>query len=224
MFFLLACFLPVYFLFWDFKWAILCTFVEKFELMFEFIEGIFEELTPSYVVINTSGVGFRVEISLNCYEGLKNKQKGRLFIHQIIREDAHLLFGFVSARERELFRALLSVNGIGANTARMMLSSLSEDELIRAVVNEDIATIKGIKGIGLKTAQRVVIDLKDVLSKFDIEQSNTCSDNKNRQEALLALQTLGFNKLLIEKALDKICKDRREASVEDLIRLALKIL
>lgn len=224
MFFLLACFLLFLFSFCRPQMGNFSYFCGKFECMFEFIEGIFEELTPSYVIINTSGVGFRVEISLNCYEELKNKQNGRLFIHQIIREDAHLLFGFASARERELFRALISVSGIGANTARMMLSSLSEDELIRAVVSEDIAKIKSIKGIGLKTAQRVIIELKDVLSKFETEQSNTCSDNKNRQEALLALQTLGFNKLLIEKVLDKICKDKREASVEDLIRLALKIL
>ncbi|MEE0983607.1 MAG: Holliday junction branch migration protein RuvA, partial [Bacteroidales bacterium] len=123
-----------------------------------------------------------------------------------------------------LFRALISVNGVGANTARMMLSSLETDELIRAVVKEDIATIKSIKGIGLKTAQRLIIELKDSLSKFEISETGVPNNNKNREEALLALQTLGFNKLLIEKTLDKILDNDSDYGVEDLIRLALKVL
>lgn len=192
--------------------------------MFEFLEGKFEEITPSYVVVNCSSVGYKVEISLTTYTDLKDKSGGRLFVHQIVREDAQLLFGFSSKKERAVFRALISVNGIGANTARMMLSSLNSDELIRAVVKEDVGVIKAVKGIGIKTAQRVIIDLKDTFSKFEVSDVGVQSNNKNKEEALLALQTLGFNKVLIEKALDKILKEKSDYGVEELIRLALKIL
>lgn len=192
--------------------------------MFEFLEGKFEEITPSYVVVNCSSVGYKVEISLTTYTDLKDKSSGRLFVHQIVREDALLLFGFSSKKERTVFRALISVNGIGANTARMMLSSLNSDELIRAVVKEDVGAIKAVKGIGIKTAQRVIIDLKDTFSKFEVADVGVQSNNKNKEEALLALQTLGFNKVLIEKALDKILKEKSDYGVEELIRLALKIL
>ena len=192
--------------------------------MFEFLEGKFEEITPSYVVVNCSSVGYKVEISLTTYTDLKDKSSGRLFVHQIVREDAQLLFGFSSKKERTVFRALISVNGIGANTARMMLSSLNSDELIRAVVKEDVGVIKAVKGIGIKTAQRVIIDLKDTFSKFEVSDVGVQSNNKNKEEALLALQTLGFNKVLIEKALDKILKEKLDYGVEELIRLALKIL
>lgn len=192
--------------------------------MFEFLEGKFEEITPSYVVVNCSSVGYKVEISLTTYTDLKDKSSGRLFVHQIVREDALLLFGFSSKKERAVFRALISVNGIGANTARMMLSSLNSDELIRAVVKEDVGAIKAVKGIGIKTAQRVIIDLKDTFSKFEVSDVGVQSNNKNKEEALLALQTLGFNKVLIEKALDKILKEKSDYGVEELIRLALKIL
>ena len=192
--------------------------------MFEFLEGKFEEVTPSYVVVNCSSVGYKVEISLTTYTDLKDKSSGRLFVHQIVREDAQLLFGFSSKKERAVFRALISVNGIGANTARMMLSSLNSDELIRAVVKEEVGVIKAVKGIGIKTAQRVIIDLKDTFSKFEVSDVGVQSNNKNKEEALLALQTLGFNKVLIEKALDKILKEKSDYGVEELIRLALKIL
>ncbi len=192
--------------------------------MFEFLEGRFEETTPSYIVVNCSSIGYRVEISLTTYTDLKDKNSGRLFVHQIVREDAQLLFGFSSKKERTVFRALISVSGIGANTARMMLSSLSADELIRAVVKEDVGAIKAVKGIGIKTAQRVIIELKDTFSKFDVSDMEPQSHNKNKEEALLALQTLGFNKVLIEKALDKILKEKSDYGVEELIRLALKIL
>lgn len=192
--------------------------------MFEFLEGKFEEITPSYVVVNCSSVGYKVEISLTTYTDLKDKSSGRLFVHQIVREDAQLLFGFSSKKERTVFRALISVNGIGANTARMMLSSLNSDELIHAVVKEDVGAIKAVKGIGIKTAQRVIIDLKDTFSKFEVADVGVQSNNKNKEEALLALQTLGFNKVLIEKALDKILKEKSDYGVEELIRLALKIL
>ena len=192
--------------------------------MFDFFEGKFIEITPSYIVVNCGGVGYRIEISLNSYTVLKEKSEGRVLVHHIVREDAQLLFGFENEKERTLFKYLISVNGVGANTARMILSSLSCDELIEAVVNENVNVIKSVKGIGLKTAQRIIIDLKDNLSKFDFVKAESIFSNKNREEALLALQTLGFNKPVIEKTLDKILKTNASLGVEELIRQALKVL
>lgn len=192
--------------------------------MFDFFEGKFVEITPSYIVINCGGVGYKIEISLNSYSILKDKTEGRVLVHHIVREDAQLLFGFESEKERKLFKHLISVNGVGANTARMILSSLSCDDLIEAVVSENVNIIKAVKGIGLKTAQRIIIDLKDNLSKFEIVKSESVFSNKNRDEALLALQTLGFNKPAIEKTLDKILKTDVSLGVEELIRQALKVL
>ena len=192
--------------------------------MFDFFEGKFVEITPSYIVINCGGVGYKIEISLNSYSILKDKTEGRVLVHHIVREDAQLLFGFESEKERKLFKHLISVNGVGANTARMILSSLSCDDLIEAVVSENVNVIKAVKGIGLKTAQRIIIDLKDNLSKFEIVKSECAFSNKNREEALLALQTLGFNKPAIEKTLDKILKTDVSLGVEELIRQALKVL
>lgn len=192
--------------------------------MFDFFEGKFVEITPSYIVINCGGVGYKIEISLNSYSILKDKTEGRVLVHHIVREDAQLLFGFESEKERKLFKHLISVNGVGANTARMILSSLSCDDLIEAVVSENVNVIKAVKGIGLKTAQRIIIDLKDNLSKFEIVKYECVFSNKNREEALLALQTLGFNKPAIEKTLDKILKTDVSLGVEELIRQALKVL
>ena len=192
--------------------------------MFEFFEGKFSEITPSYIVVNCNGVGYRIEISLNSYTALKDKKEGKVLVHLIVREDAHLLFGFESEKERQLFKYLISVNGVGANTARMILSSLSCNDFIEAVVNENVNIIKAVKGIGIKTAQRIIIDLKDNLSKFEFAKTESVFCNKNREEALLALQTLGFNKPVIEKTLDKILKTEASLSVEELIRQALKVL
>lgn len=192
--------------------------------MFEFFEGKFVEITPSYIVVNCGGVGYRIEISLNSYSILKDKSEGKVLVHHIVREDAQLLFGFENEKERKLFRHLISVNGVGANTARMILSSLSCDDLIEAVVTENVNVIKAVKGIGLKTAQRIIIDLKDNLNKIEIVKTESVIGNKNREEALLALQTLGFNKAIIEKTLDKILKTNASLGVEELIRQALKVL
>lgn len=192
--------------------------------MFEFFEGKFVEITPSYIVVNCGGVGYKIEISLNSYSILKDKSEGKVLVHHIVREDAQLLFGFENEKERKLFRHLISVNGVGANTARMILSSLSCDDLIEAVVTENVNVIKAVKGIGLKTAQRIIIDLKDNLNKIEIVKTESVIGNKNREEALLALQTLGFNKTIIEKTLDKILKTNASLGVEELIRQALKVL
>ena len=129
--------------------------------MYEFIEGKFDLKNPSFVIVNVGGVGYRIEISLTTYSEIKNLDNGRILIHQVIRDDAHLLFGFWTAKERELFRQLISVNGIGVNIARMMLSSMSTDELIISIVKEDANELKKVKGIGVKTAQRVILELKD---------------------------------------------------------------
>ena len=196
----------------------------SFKIMFEFFEGKFVEITPSYIVVICGGVGYRIEISLNSYSVLKDRTEGRVLVHHIVREDAQLLFGFENEKERKLFRHLISVNGVGANTARMILSSLSCDDLIEAVVTENVNVIKAVKGIGLKTAQRIIIDLKDNLNKIEIVKTESVIGNKNREEALLALQTLGFNKTIIEKTLDKILKTNASLGVEELIRQALKVL
>jgi len=193
--------------------------------MYEFIEGKFEYKTPSTVVVNASGVGYHIEISLTTYSDIKAMDSGRVLIHHVVREDAHQLFGFSTAKERQLFRFLISVNGIGVNTARMMLSSMNTDELLIAIIKEDVNAIKQVKGIGLKTAQRVILELKEPLSKLDVDIMNTSvASNKSHEEALLALQTLGFSKLIIERALDKIISNNPDASVELLIKQALKVL
>ncbi|MFA6807033.1 MAG: Holliday junction branch migration protein RuvA [Bacteroidales bacterium] len=193
--------------------------------MYEFIEGKFDLKNPSFVVVNANGVGFHIEISLTTYSEIKDMEGGRILTHQVIKEDAHQLFGFSSAKERLLFRYLISVNGIGVSIARVMLSSMNTDELLVAIVKEDINTIKQVKGIGMKTAQRVILELKDPLSKLDVDIINTNTlSNKKHEEALLALQTLGFSKIVAERALEKIIKHSPDLSVELLIKQALKVL
>lgn len=196
--------------------------------MFEYLNGKFAEITPSYIVVDCNGVGYMIEISLTSYSVLKDLKEGKIFTHFVVREDAQILFGFATTKERELFRQLITVSGIGVNTARMMLSSLNADELVKAIVTEDTKTINGIKGIGTKTAQRVVVDLKDKLAKWEYSEETqivgVAESNKNRQEALLALQTLGFNKVIVEKTLDKILKDNSQLTVESLIKEALRRL
>lgn len=193
--------------------------------MYEFIEGELITLMPSAAIINVGGIGYNIEISLTTYTEIKNKKIVKLLIHYVVREDAHLLFGFYTTEERQLFRYLISVNGIGVNTARMMLSSMNTDELIIAIVKEDVNSIKAVKGIGQKTAQRLILELKDTLSKLDIDTGNqNIISNKTKEEALLALQTLGFNKIVVEKALNKIIENEPQLDVGDLIKKTLKIL
>lgn len=193
--------------------------------MYEFIEGKLEYINPSSVVVNVSGVGYHIEISLTTYTEIKDKVNARILTHHVVREDAHQLYGFSTAKERQLFRHLISVNGIGVNTARMILSSMNTDELLVSIVKEDVNAIKSVKGIGLKTAQRVILELKDTLSKIDIEISSVGTfGNKNKEEALLALQTLGFNKLIVDKALEKLIEKDANQTVEGLIKQALKVL
>lgn len=195
--------------------------------MIAFIKGILVEKNPAYVLIDCNGVGYMIHISLQTYEKLPNVNDScKLLTHFIVREDAQLLFGFHESKERTLFQQLISVNGIGSNTARMMLSAMSCRELISAIVNENIKLLQGIKGIGAKTAQRVVIELKD---KVDKEMSATdkvfAVHNTNKDEALLALVSLGFAKNNADIALSKVIKSEgADVTIEVLIKKALQIL
>lgn len=194
--------------------------------MFEYIKGPIAELTPAYIVVDSAGLGYYVNISLQTYSSFEGKKEGLIYLHQVVREDAHLLFGFATKEERDLFRLLISVSGVGANTARVILSSMSASEIQKAIQNADINALKQIKGIGLKTAQRIVVDLKDKVFGKDIGSSQLFSNinNTTKQEALSALVMLGFNKSAAEKVLDQLLKDEANQSVEGLIKLALKRL
>lgn len=193
--------------------------------MFEYIKGDINELTPTNVVIENHGMGYIINISLNTYSQLSGHQSTQLFLHQVIRDDAHLLFGFKELKEREIFRLLISVSGVGANTARMMLSSLTADEIKKAIFSNNSKTLQDVKGIGAKTAQRIIIELKDKIGKEDeMGEIVLPQDNTIREEALSALVMLGFAKNSIAKVLDKIIKANPPASVEELIKLALKQL
>ena len=194
--------------------------------MFEYIKGSVADLTPTYVVVDCTGVGYYVNISLQTYSSFEGKKEILVYLHQVIREDAHLLFGFASKDERELFRLLISVSGVGANTARVILSSMSAAEIQKAIMSADINALKQIKGIGLKTAQRIIVDLKDKVFGKDTGSSQLFNtvNNTIRHEALSALVMLGFNKSAVEKVLDNLLKEESPQSVEGLIKLALKQL
>ncbi len=191
--------------------------------MYDFIKGYLAELNPAYAVVEAGGIGYVVNVSLNTYAALEGKEQVMLYLHQVVREDAHLLYGFISTSERELFRHLISVSGVGANTARVILSSLSADEIAQAIMQGDVNTLKRIKGIGLKTAQRIVVDLKDKLGKSALEQDIFASSNNTaKQEALSALVMLGFTKSVAEKTIDQLFKQNPTHTVESLIKDALK--
>lgn len=189
------------------------------------IQGKLVEKTPTDVVIDCSGVGYQVNISLHTYGLLPNSDLVKLFTHQIIKEDSHSLYGFVEKSEREIFKMLLSVSGIGANIARTMLSSMEPKQIIQAIATANVVAIQSIKGIGSKTAQRVILDLKEkVLKIYDLDEVSMIQNNTNRDEALSALEVLGFIRKISERVVDKVIKDNPEASVEIIIKQALKNL
>lgn len=193
--------------------------------MIAHIQGKLVEKTPTEVVIDCSGVGYHINISLHTYSLLPASDHIKLFTYLQIKEDAHTLFGFVEKSEREIFKMLLSVSGIGASIARTMLSSLDPKQVIQAIASGDVATIQSIKGIGTKTAQRVIIDLKDkVLKLYDLDEVSINQNNTNRDEALSALEVLGFVRKASEKVVEKIVKEDPNASVESIIKQALKNL
>ena len=169
--------------------------------MYAFISGKIAEITPAYVIVDNHGVGYFINITLNTFTAIGEKEEVRLYTHEQILEDAHNLFGFYSAKERDLFELLISVSGVGCNTARLILSSLTVNELSNAIANDDVKTIQAVKGIGAKTAQRIVIDLKDKLKKNDFPtEIFATADNTIKTEALSALTILGFGKAAVDNA------------------------
>jgi Holliday junction DNA helicase RuvA len=189
------------------------------------IRGRLVEKNPTYVVIDCSGVGYLLHISLQTFSSLGDEEAVHLYTHLSIREDAHTLYGFHSKTEREVFRLLISVSGVGPSIARTMLSSMSSEEIQEAIASENVRLIQSVKGIGAKTAQRVIVDLKDkILKTFDIDEVSVQRNNTNKEEALSALEVLGFNRKQSEKVVNTILKESPEATVELLIKKALKSL
>jgi Holliday junction DNA helicase RuvA len=194
--------------------------------MIDYIKGKITELTPTSAIIETGGIGYLTHISLTTYSSLENKDSAQIYVYEAIREDAHLLFGFFTKEEREMFLLLISVSGIGANTARMILSSLSIVELQQCIAQDNVTALKNIKGIGLKTAQRVIIDLKDKISRVagEVKITGTESYSSVKQEAAQALVMLGFQQANINKALEKIFSGSPSLTIEQAIKQALKLL
>jgi Holliday junction DNA helicase RuvA len=193
--------------------------------MIAHLQGKLVEKNPTEVIIDCNGVGYHVNISLHTYSLLPNSEAIKLFTYLQIKEDSHTLFGFVEKSEREIFKMLLSVSGIGASIARTMLSSLEPKQIIQAIATADVNTIQKIKGIGGKTAQRVILDLKDkVLKLYDLDEVSMMQNNTNKDEALSALEVLGFVRKTSERVVEKIVKENPDATVENIIKLALKNL
>ncbi len=192
--------------------------------MIAHLNGRLIEKNPTNLIIECGGVGYFVKISLNTFSAIGTSESVKVLTQQIIREDAHLLFGFATSEERDVFNLLLSVSGIGPNTAILMLSSMSPNEIANAIQTEDVRSIQAIKGIGAKTAQRVIIDLKDKMLKVEWSEATNIfvGNNTNRFDALTALISLGFDKKSAEKAIEKIATG--DETVEELIKGALKIL
>ncbi len=193
--------------------------------MYDYLKGKLVEKTPTYIVLEVSGVGYMVNISLTTYSKIKDKEDIKIFTYFVVREDAQLLYGFADKNERILFTYLITVSGVGANTARLILSSLTTEEAFDAIVQAKANVLQGVKGIGGKTAQRIIIYLKDKLIKSGIEHEKIdVTHNTIREEALSGLLILGFNKLSAEKAVDKVLKADEVVDVEGLIKEALKML
>jgi holliday junction DNA helicase RuvA len=195
--------------------------------MYDYFEGKLAEKTPGYAVIDVHGVAYFLNISLNTFSKLPDEASNfKLYAHLVVKEDALMLYGFSGTDERELFRQLISVSGVGAGTARMILSSLNPDEIAEAIVTGNATQLQRIKGIGSKTAQRIIIDLKDKLSRESIpHEKGGFVHNTKKEEALSGLIILGFQKMVAEKALNKVIETKGPAlSVEELVRNALKIL
>lgn len=198
--------------------------------MIEYVRGELAELTPALAVIDCNGVGYAANISLNTYAAIQGKKACKLYIHEAIREDAHVLFGFADKQERELFLLLISVSGIGGNTARMILSALSPSELVNVISNENANLLKSVKGIGLKTAQRIIVELKDklktgtVAASAGISSLSSLANAQIQDEAVSALTMLGFPQAASQKVVLAILKEEPDAQVEKVIKLALKRL
>jgi Holliday junction DNA helicase RuvA len=193
--------------------------------MITHVKGKLVEKNPTYVVVEAGGIGYMLHISLNTFSQLPDDEAVYLYTHLAVKEDSHTLFGFISKIEREIFRLLISVSGVGPSIARTMLSSMTTDEIQNAIASGNVALIQSVKGIGAKTAQRVLIDLKDkILKTFGFDEVFITASNTNKNEALSALEVLGFTKKQCEKVVDKILLEDNTISVEILIKKALKNL
>ena len=195
--------------------------------MYDYIKGSLAEITPTEAVVENNGIGYKLQISLQTYADIQSLNHVKLYIHHHLREDIEQWYGFNTKEERSIFTMLIEVSGIGPNTARMMLSSMTSEEIKNAIVAGDVNRIKSIKGIGLKTAQRVIIDLKDKIMKggnTPVETLLPSQNNANREEALSALILLGFAKNAAEKVLQGILKENPDYSLEEMIKIALKRL
>jgi len=189
------------------------------------IRGRLVEKNPTEVVVDCNGVGYLLHISLNTYAALPADENVILYTHLSVREDAHTLFGFINKTERAIFKFLISVSGVGPSIARTMLSSMTSEEIQQAIASDNVAVIQSVKGIGVKTAQRVIVDLKDkILKTFDIDAISSGANNTNKDEALSALEVLGFQRKQSEKLVTTIVKENGDATVEQIIKLALKNL
>ena len=190
------------------------------------LKGIVQELTPTYVVIEVNGVGYYVGISLQTSQRLSLGKEVFLFTQQIIREDAHLLFGFYTKEEKEMFNLLISVNGVGAVSALILLSSLDLKDIAQAILNKNSALLQKVKGVGAKTAERIIVDLRDKVEKFGVSAENISAfaDNKVKEESLSALEVLGIPKKMSEKIADRILKQNPDLQTEELVKQMLKMI
>lgn len=191
--------------------------------MITHIKGRLFEKSPTNVVIETNGIGYLVNISLTTFSQIPDNEYIKLYTHLQIKEDSHSLFGFYTIKEREIFRLLISVSGVGTSTARTMLSSLNPQEIINAISSDNVSLVQSVKGIGSKTAQRLIIELRDkVLKIYDIDDTNVNPNNTIKNEALSALEVLGINKKSAERLVDQIVNENQNISVEEIIKKTLK--
>lgn len=196
--------------------------------MIEYIKGEIVELTPARMILECGGIGYELNISLTTYSAFNGKQTGKLFVYEVIREDAHLLFGFAERMERELFLLLTSVSGVGPNTARMILSSLPPKELVETIASKNEAVLTAVKGIGSKTAQRILVDLKNKVKSMEgltpVDVVAAPSNGAVAEEAVAALVMLGFQKAASQKAVTSILKGSPAMAVEQVVKTALRML
>lgn len=193
--------------------------------MIEYISGQIVDLMPTSVILECNGIGYFLNISLTTYSALSSKNSSKLYVYEAIREDAYILYGFLDRRERELFLLLISVSGVGPNTARMILSSLTPPELEQIIASGNVNMLKGVKGIGAKTAQRIIVDLKDKIKRGgDTLNISTPSNSEVQEEALAALVMLGFSQIQSQKAIQKLLKESPLMTVEEVIKAALKMM
>ena len=191
--------------------------------MITHLKGKLVEKSPTNVVIEVNGVGYWVNISLTTFSQIPDNENIKLFTHLQIKEDAHSLYGFYTKKEREIFRLLISVSGVGTSTARTMLSSLNPEQVVEAISSNNVSIVQSVKGIGSKTAQRLIIELRDkILKIYDIDETYVNSNNTSREEALSALEVLGINKKSSERLVDNIIKENQDISVEEIIKETLK--